>query len=108
MDLHSKDFSFVSEKPVSQFYMMLAELKLKPNLMQTGAVTIHLCIDDNADKLEKLALTAGELFDVHITKGLSLLTIRHYNSETIDQLSTGHTVLLRQQTTETLQLLLKK
>lgn len=107
IDLHTKDFSFVSEKPVSEFYLMLSGLKLKPNLMQTGAVTIHVCIDANDEKLNKLAIAAGDLFDVNIQKGLTLLTIRHYNNETIEKLTGGRTVLLRQQTPETLQLLLK-
>jgi aspartate kinase len=107
IDLHTKDFSFVSEKPVSEFYLMLSGLKLKPNLMQTGAVTIHICIDANDEKLNKLAIAAGDVFDVNIQKGLTLLTIRHYNNETIEKLTGGRTVLLRQQTPETLQLLLK-
>jgi aspartate kinase len=107
IDLHTKDFSFVSEKPVSEFYLMLSGLKLKPNLMQTGAVTIHVCIDANDEKLNKLAIAAGDVFDVNIQKGLTLLTIRHYNNETIEKLTGGRTVLLRQQTPETLQLLLK-
>ena len=107
IDLHSKDFSFVSEKPVSEFYMMLSSLKLKPNLMQTGAVTIHVCLDDNIEKLDKLAMAASGQFDVNIQKDLTLLTIRHYTTETIEKLSGGRKILLRQQTPETLQLLLQ-
>ncbi len=107
IDLHSKDFSFVSEKPISDFYLMLTGLKLKPNLLQTGAVTIHVCIDDNVEKLDRLASSAGGQFDVNIQKDLTLLTIRHYNSETIEKLTGGRKVLLRQQTPETLQLLIE-
>ena len=86
---HSKDFSFVGEKPVSQLYLMLAELKIKPNLLQSGAVTLQLCLDDNPEKLEKLAHKAGELFDIQMEKGLSLLTIRHYTDKVIAE-QTAH------------------
>jgi len=104
---HSKDFSFVGEKPVSQLYLMLSELKLKPNLLQSGAVTLQLCIDDYPEKLEKLAQKAGELFDIHMEKGLSLLTIRHYSEKIINEQAADKILVLRQQTPETIQLLLK-
>ena len=107
MHFHSKDFSFVGEKPVSQLYLMLSELKLKPNLLQSGAVTLQLCIDDYPEKLEKLAQKAGELFDIHMEKGLSLLTIRHYSEKIINEQAADKILVLRQQTPETIQLLLK-
>jgi aspartate kinase len=105
--LHSKDFSFVGEKPVSQLYLMLAELKMKPNLLQSGAVTLQLCLDDNPEKLEKLAHKAGELFDIQLEKGLSLLTIRHYTDEVIEEQVAQKIKVLSQQTPETVQVLLR-
>lgn len=105
--LHSKDFSFVGEKPVSQLYLMLAELKMKPNLLQSGAVTLQLCLDDNPEKLEKLAHKAGELFDIQLEKGLSLLTIRHYTDEVIAEQVAQKIKVLSQQTPETVQVLLR-
>lgn len=107
LHLHSKDFSFVGEKPVSQLYLMLAELKMKPNLLQSGAVTLQLCLDDNPEKLEKLAHKAGELFDIQIEKGLSLLTIRHYTERVIEEQAAQKTRVLLQQTPETVQILVR-
>jgi aspartate kinase len=107
LHLHSKDFSFVGEKPVSQLYLMLAELKMKPNLLQSGAVTLQLCLDDNPEKLEKLAHKAGALFDIQIEKGLSLLTIRHYTERVIEEQAAQKTRVLWQQTPETVQILLQ-
>ncbi len=107
VDLHTTDFSFVSEKPSGILYGMLSDLKLKANLIQSGAVSMHLCLDDNPEKLEKLAINLATLFDVELYKNLSLLTIRHYTTEVIDKLTAGKTVLLRQQTPETIQLLMK-
>jgi aspartate kinase len=107
LHLHSKDFSFVGEKPVSQLYLMLAELKMKPNLLQSGAVTLQLCLDDNPEKLEKLAHKAGELFDIQIEKGLSLLTIRHFTQNVIDEQTVKKTRVLLQQTPETVQILVR-
>ena len=104
---HSKDFSFVGEKPVSQLYLMLAELKIKPNLLQSGAITLQVCLDDNPQKLEKLAHKAGELFDVQMEKGLSLLTIRHYTESIITEQTAHRSRVLLQQTPDTVQFLLR-
>jgi aspartate kinase len=105
--LHSKDFSFVGEKPVADLYQLLADTKIKPNLIQTGAVTIEVCLDDRADKIEKLALAASGFFEVQVEKGLTLLTIRHYNDAIVQKMIDGHTVELLQQTPETVQVVLK-
>jgi aspartate kinase len=49
--------------------------------MQNGAVSLQICLDDRPDKIDRLALAAAELFDVQIERGLTLLTIRHYDGE---------------------------
>ena len=104
--LHSKDFSFVGEKPVAELYHLFADIRIKPNLMQTGAVTIQVCLDDRPDKIEKLALRASEIFDVQVEKGLTLLTIRHYNRELLQKMTDGRQVELKQQSTETVQVVM--
>ncbi|MEO7800489.1 MAG: aspartate kinase [Ginsengibacter sp.] len=105
--LHSKDFSFVGEQYVSELYKYFAEVKIKPNLIQTGAVSILCCVDENESKVEKLALKASGLFDVGVEKGLTLLTVRHYNNSIVDELAKDKIILLEQKTPETIQLLYK-
>jgi len=105
--LNSQDFSFVGEKPISQLYEMLAEIKVKPNLLQTGAVSILLCLDDKEEKIDKLATSAAKIFDVQLEKGLTLLTIRHYTEKLLAEMTKGKTVVLRQQLPDTIQMLMK-
>ena len=105
--LHSKDFSFVGETGTERLYRLFGEIRVKPNLMQSGAVSLQVCLDDRADKIEKLALAAADLFDVQIEKGLTLLTIRHYNAEVLKKLTEGKKEVLRQQTPETVQILMR-
>jgi len=107
MHLHSRDFSFVGEQLTGRLYHLFAELRIKPNLMQSGAVTLQICLDDRPDKVEKLALAASEHFEVQIGKGLTLLTIRHYDEKTLAELTKGKEAILRQQTQETVQVLMK-
>jgi aspartate kinase len=103
---HTKDFSFAGEKPLAQLYTLLAELHIQANLLQTGAVRIDICVDDKADKIEKLALSALELFDVQVEKNLSMLSIRHYREDLLQELSKGKRIRLRQQSPETVQLVM--
>jgi aspartate kinase len=105
--LHSKDFSFVGEKPTADLYNLFAEIKIKPNLIQSGAVNLQVCIDDSPEKVQRLALAASKIFDVQIEKGLTLLTIRHYDPESLQKLTEGKQIVLKQQSPETVQVLMK-
>ena len=105
--LHSQDFSFVGEQSVGQLYQIFGQVKTRPNLIQTGAINVQFCLDDNASKIDQLASAASNIFDVQVEKGLTLLTIRHYTQPLLAQLTGGKEVLLTQQTRETLQVLYK-
>jgi len=107
MELNSKDFSFVSETLVSRLYEFFAEIRIRPNLTQNGAISIICCLDDIAEKIEKLALAASSIFEVQIEKNLVLLTIRHYTKEIIEKLTTDKTIELEQKTVNTIQVLMK-
>jgi aspartate kinase len=107
VNLRSRDFSFVGEKPTAELYHLFAEIKIKPNLIQSGAVTLQVCLDDNIGKVERLALAASEIFDVQIEKDLMLLTIRHYRGDDWKRLAEGKKIVLKQQSPDTIQLLLK-
>ena len=107
MELSSKDFSFVEEKPLGLLHEMFASIKIRPNLSQNGAISLLNCFDDKAEKIDKLALAASGIFDVQIEKNLTLLTIRHYTEEKIKELTMGKTIVLEQKTTETIQVLMR-
>jgi aspartate kinase len=107
MELSTKDFSFVEEKPMGQFHRMLGETRTRPNLTQNGAVSLLCVLDDNPEKIEKLALAASAIFDVQLEKNLTLLTVRHYDEATVEELTRGRTRVLEQKTTQTIQVLLR-
>lgn len=105
---HSKDFSFVGERPVGQLYHLFEEMSIRPSLTQNGAITFLCCVDDKEDKLQKLAFAADAIFDIRMEKGLTLLTIRHYDDALVDQLIGEREVVLKQQAgRDTIQVLLR-
>lgn len=105
MHLHSQDFSFVGEKPMSRLYEIFCHIKIRPNLIQTGAVSLQVCLDDRSEKIDRLALEASSIFDVQVERGLTLLTIRHFNNELLNKMIDGKEIVLMQETKETVQVL---
>ncbi len=103
----TKDFSFVGDHEVRRLYELFEGLHLKPNLTQIGAISFICVLDFWPEKIEKLALKASEFLNVELTKELSLLTIRHYTKEIFEELTSEKTILIRQQTMDTIQVLLK-
>ena len=105
MHLHSQDFSFVGEKPMSRLYEIFGHIKIRPNLIQTGAVSLQVCFDDRSEKIDQLASEASSIFDVQLERGLTLLTIRHFNNELLNKMTKGKEIVLTQETKETVQVL---
>ena len=105
LHLKSQDFSFVGEEPMSRLYQLFAKIHFRPNLIQTGAINVQICVDNRADKIEQLASAAATLFDVQVEKDLNLLTIRHYSKEIFEELTKDKHIILTQRTKETIQVL---
>lgn len=106
LEMSSRDFSFIGEQHVGHLYHLFEKLHIKPSLTQNGAISFTCVIDEWPEKIEKLALEASSFLDVQVVKGLSLLTVRHYSKDVFEKLTEGKKILLRQQTIETIQLLL--
>ena len=107
MQLHSKDFSFVEDTLAGKLHHFFAEIKIRPNLSQNGAISLFCSFDDNIEKIEKLALVASELFNVQLERDLILLTVRHYDEAIVQKLTADKIQLLSQKTPETIQVLMK-
>lgn len=109
MHLRTLDFSFIEEKPMSRIYKILRDLKIKPNLIQTGAISLQVAVDDHdhTDKIEQFAAQASAWFDVQVQKDLSLFTIRHYNEAAKATYLSNKQKVLYQENEHHLQLLYK-
>lgn len=102
----SRDFSFVGEEGTAQLYKILSLHHIQANLLQCGAVILQVCADNIPEKIEKLAIEASKIFDVEIENGLTLLTIRHYQKELLENLIKGRKIVLQQWSPETVQTLM--
>ncbi|MBO9593638.1 MAG: aspartate kinase [Niabella sp.] len=98
MELKTKDFSFVGDAHAYQLYQWFNEHSLRPTLTQNGAISLIFAFDNWEEKISRFSSAAAEVFDVHITPGLTLTTIRHYNQAALDRYIGHKDVLVRQQT----------
>jgi len=103
--LHSQDFSFVGEQAMSKLYALFGKLKINANLIQTGAISVQVCLDDNETKIGLLAQAVSDIFEVQVEKELTLLTIRHYTPELLTDMTKGKNIVLEQLTKKTVQVL---
>ena len=104
--LRSRDFSFVGEEGTAQLYKILSSHHIQANLLQSGAVILQVCADNIPEKIERLAIEAARIFDVEIENGLTLLTIRHYQKELLENMIRGRKIVLQQWSPETVQTLM--
>lgn len=108
LNITSKDYSFITEDKISDIYEIFHALKVKINLMQNGAINFSCCIDNNPEKIELLIKTLHQQFKIVYNEGLELLTVRYYQTNLLEELSNGHTILLEQRSPATIQRLWKK
>ncbi|WP_067144988.1 aspartate kinase [Pseudotamlana agarivorans] len=105
--LSSLDFSYIVEENISEIFSLLATYKMKVNVIQNSAISFSVCIDNIYDNLEKLLHHLKAKFKVTCHENVSLYTIRHYNEASIHQIEASKTVLLKQLTQETTQVVTK-
>ena len=101
------DFSFIEEKTIEKLYDLFDDLKLNPVVTQKTAISLWAVFDDVVDKIDDLASNASAFFDVELERNLSLITIRHYLKETVDELAKDKVILLEQKTISTIQMLMR-
>ena len=77
-------------------FATLAKYRLRLNLMQNSAITFSFCIDYNEAIFESFIDELHDEYEVLYNKNVRLLTIRHYNEDIIQQLTSHKNVLVEQ------------
>ena len=107
ISLSSLDFSYIVEDNISTIFKLLHQYKMKVDVIQNSAISFSVCIDNIYNNLDKLLQQLKAKFKVTCDENVSLYTIRHYNASSIQQIEAGKTVLLKQLTQETVQIVTK-
>lgn len=107
ISLSSLDFSYIMEENISEIFSLLHLYKMKVDVIQNSAISFSVCIDNVYNNLEKLLQHLKAKFKVTAHENVSLYTIRHYNEAAIKELEKDKTVLLKQLTQGTVQIVTK-
>ncbi|MBT8280471.1 MAG: aspartate kinase [Muriicola sp.] len=107
MKLSSLDFSFIVEDSISDLFKLLHDYKMKVDMIQNSAISFSVCVDNKFGRLDELLDHLKGKFKVVHHEGVSLYTIRHFDTQSIDTLQQGKEVLLEQRGKETVQLVVK-
>jgi aspartate kinase len=107
LSLSAKDYSFISEDHLSDIFKMFAQNHVKVNMMQTSALSFTVCFDFKEERFKKLFDELAEKFNIKYNNELSLITIRHYTPDWLNNLKAGKTILMEQLSRNTIQLAVK-
>jgi aspartate kinase len=102
-----KDFSFIVEENLSDIFSRLSKANAKINLMQNSALSFSILLDRKKVNIEQIIAVFGDNYEVRYNEGLELVTIRHYDAETIDRVTVDKEILLEQKTRQTARLVMK-
>jgi aspartate kinase len=104
ISLSSIDFSFIMEENISEIFSLFHEFKLKVNLIQNTAISFSVCVEDKFDNFNELNAILSKKFKVDFSKNVTLYTIRHFNDSAAETVENGKKVILKQISTETMQI----
>lgn len=107
LSLSALDFSFMMEDTIGEVFKLLHKYKMKVNLIQSSAISFTVCVSDLYLNLEKLLEELQKHFRVRYNTDVKLYTIRHFLPDTGKTIENENEVLLRQQSRETLQLIVR-
>lgn len=108
ISLSSLDFSFMMEDNISEVFRLLHDFRMKVELIQNSAISFSVCVDNKFNNLDALISKLKEDFKVTCHEGVTIYTVRHSTPEEIKALTRGKEVLLRQESTETVQVVIKE
>ncbi|MEQ3690135.1 MAG: aspartate kinase [Flavobacterium sp.] len=108
LSLSSLDFSFIMEEHISEIFALFHQHKLKVNLIQNSAISFSVCIEDKFNNFMEVKNILSKRFKVTYNENVSLYTIRHFDEKVTEIVENNKTVLLKQISRETMQIVTKE
>ena len=105
ISIRPKDYSFIIEENLGPIFLIIAKHRLKVNLTQNSAISFSLCVD-NSKNINKLIEALKADYEVRYNNKLELITICHYDTDSINKMTEGRNILLEQKSRDTAQYVL--
>ena len=104
---HVTDYTFIDESQLEFIFNALKSHGLRLNLMQNSAISFSFCLDFQESKVIALIQVLSTYFEVYYNTGLTLITVKNYDSNSFEKYRSQKGVVLEQSSRSTLQVLIK-
>jgi aspartate kinase len=91
-----RDFSFIIEENLGHIFQILAQYKVKANMIQNSAISFSFCTDSIPERIRPMISELKKSYEVRFNEGLELYTIRHYTPQAIARIAKKKKILLEQ------------
>lgn len=91
-----RDFSFIIEENLGHIFQILAQHKVKANMIQNSAISFSFCTDSIPERIRPMISELKKSYEVRFNEGLELYTIRHYTPQAIARITKKKKILLEQ------------
>jgi aspartate kinase len=108
ISIQPKDFSFVMGDNLSRIFESFMAHGIKVNLVEASAISIDVCVDDDRSKVDLLIKDLKTQYSAVYNENVEMLSIRHYNKEAIERITSGREILLEQRTRSTVRFVTRK
>jgi len=106
ISVSSRDFSFILEENLSEIFRILADFRVRVNVMHNSAISFSICVDSEPLKTGPLIEYLSKNYETRYNSGLELFTIRHYTSEAVDRIVNGRKIMMELRSRNTVQVVL--
>lgn len=107
LHISPRDFSFIAEANLTEIFEAFSRHGVRINLMQNSAISFMALVNNRMDRILELINDLEKLFNVTYEQGLELITIRYYDTSTIERVTINKEVILEQKNQRTIQLVVK-
>ena len=107
ISISAKDYSFVMEDSLSHIFGVFSNFGVSINLMQNSAISFSVCVDFDNLKTMELINELQKEYKILYNDNLELVTIRHYDQQTINRVTLNKEILVEQKSRQTARFIMK-
>lgn len=105
--IRPRDFSFIIGESLGKIFHSFNSYRIKVNLIQNSAISLSICADNSPGGINKLISELEKEFRISYNEDVQLVTIRHYTTQAVSQMSLGKEILIEQKSRQTTHLVLR-
>ena len=96
------------EENISEIFALFHQFKLKVNLIQNSAISFSVCVEDKFGNFKDVNAIFPKNSKLILHENVTLYTIRHFDEKAAQTVEENKTVILKQVSRETMQIITKE